>query len=474
MNITRHNCESFFLDYYEKTLSPVEVAEVLFFLEENPDLKEIFEGYEAIFLKQEKLNFPDKGSLKKKYKRVEMDLVLSSGINKTNYERFFIASMEGMLSKKQAQELNSFLDKHPELKKDFELFQKCKLTVEPISFDGKEQLKKETITVWNREEYFVRAIEKDLNAAEQEQLLSFLKKNPEYNKEFALFKKTILGSEVISFEFKSQLKKRERKPVIVPIFFRRNIYYAAAAAVLLFAGLFLFFGNNDKQATYLADKNISSGTKVLGGGSKEENGLSNRNTQIENEQEIKPENHREQTQLNSHKNLFVSNEQKVHTNEAKKEKGTDQPAFSEEEDEAVVLIIEKAQEKELILEQVENSAIAENTEMKTDSIVIASVQNEVVTSPPASPVILKKTEEYQTVAAFLNKKVRSVLGIEKSTECETSDKINLWDIAMVAKKGLQRIIGTNTLDVNKVCEGSGEVEYIFVAGNFEITKSAPK
>ena len=73
MNITRHNCESFFLDYYEKILSPVEVAEVLFFLEENPDLKEVFEEYEAVFLEYEKVNFPDRESLKKKYNREELD-----------------------------------------------------------------------------------------------------------------------------------------------------------------------------------------------------------------------------------------------------------------------------------------------------------------------------------------------------------------------------------------------------------------
>ena len=69
MNITRHNCESFFLDYYEKNLSPVEVAEVLFFLEENPELKEVFESYEAICLEHEKVNFPDKEALKKNIAR---------------------------------------------------------------------------------------------------------------------------------------------------------------------------------------------------------------------------------------------------------------------------------------------------------------------------------------------------------------------------------------------------------------------
>ena len=125
MNITKHNCESFFLDYYEKNLSPVEVAEVLFFLEENPEMKEIFEAYEAVFLEHEKINFPDKNSLKKKYSSEELDTVLSSEITKANSEQFFVAAAEGILLETQNQKLNAFLSQHPELKKEFDLFQRC-------------------------------------------------------------------------------------------------------------------------------------------------------------------------------------------------------------------------------------------------------------------------------------------------------------------------------------------------------------
>ncbi len=66
MKIDKHNCEAVFLDYYEKNLSPMEVAEMLFFLEENPEMKKVFENYEAIVLEHEKINFPDKESIKKK------------------------------------------------------------------------------------------------------------------------------------------------------------------------------------------------------------------------------------------------------------------------------------------------------------------------------------------------------------------------------------------------------------------------
>ena len=66
MTINRHNCEAFFLDYHEKNLSTVETAELLLFLEDNPDLKKQFEEYYRVILDLEKTQFPGKDKLKKK------------------------------------------------------------------------------------------------------------------------------------------------------------------------------------------------------------------------------------------------------------------------------------------------------------------------------------------------------------------------------------------------------------------------
>ena len=255
MMINKYNCEAVFLDYYEKNLSPVEVAEVLFFLEENPDLKEVFESYEAIVLEHEKVNFPDKEAIKKKYSAEEISAILSSDITRTNCEQFFIANAEGILSTKQKEKLNLFLLQYPELKKEHELFLQCRLSDEKISFEGKESLKKEFISKENREEYFVRSIENDLSLSEQKALNIFLGNNSEFKKEFELFSKAILPVEAISFEDKSSLKKRERKPVFVSIFSQRTTYYAAAAAILLLVGLFFIFKNDGSEKQMLADKN---------------------------------------------------------------------------------------------------------------------------------------------------------------------------------------------------------------------------
>ena len=71
MNINRHNYESFFLDYYEKKLSAVDVAELLIFLEKNYDLKDVFEEYENVLLDKESFSFPEKEILKKNIVPVE-------------------------------------------------------------------------------------------------------------------------------------------------------------------------------------------------------------------------------------------------------------------------------------------------------------------------------------------------------------------------------------------------------------------
>ena len=46
---------------------------------------------------------------------------------------------------------------------------------------------------------------------------------------------------------------------------------------------------------------------------------------------------------------------------------------------------------------------------------------------------------------------------------------------MAAKNGVQKVMGTKAVDVNKICDGTGDkVEYVFVAGNFAISKSMSK
>lgn len=460
MNIDRHNCEAFFLDYHEGNLSPVETGEVILFLEENPDLKEVFEEYENISLEQEKILFPGKDEMKKKYSAEGIEALLSSEVTADNCEQFFIAFAEGQLSSERISRLNIFLENNPSQKKEFELFKQAKLVVEKISFEEKESLKKSIITKENREEYFIRSAEKDLNRVEEEQLKLFLQINPEYKKEFELFAKTILTAEIISFENKSSLKKKERKPVFVSIFSQRATYYAAAAAILLLVGLFFIFKNDGTEKTFIADKTIpitiGTANKTVINVKKDNSQLTIQNSQ-ENSQ--KPE----AGSGNQNANVFVKNNSSIPVQQKSKEKKEEkqlQPIIFEDNNN---LVAEKENEKPKMMEQ---EVIAEKKQEPKKEEAINTNQT------VASVVAAKSKDDYQTIGAFARKKVRQVLGIKKS-ECAADDKITVWDLAMAGKKAIQNKIGTK-VDVTKVCDGKGESEYVFTAGNFAITKNASK
>lgn len=129
-------------------------------------------------------------------------------INKNNYEAFFLDYHEGNLAPQQVADLFLFVEQHPELQETFESFEN--LTLEDFSsvkFEDKASLKKE-ITLENKEEHFIRAIENTLNTDEKGLLDNFLKQYPQFLFEFELFQKTKLSPDTsIVFENKNEFKK---------------------------------------------------------------------------------------------------------------------------------------------------------------------------------------------------------------------------------------------------------------------------
>ncbi len=129
-------------------------------------------------------------------------------ININNYEAYFLDYHEGNLSPQQVADLYLFLSQHPELKKEFEEFEH--IVLEDFSapvFEHKDRLKK-NITVDNREEYFIRAVEGTLDTTELALLSNFLTTHPEFQIEFTLFQKTKLQADTtITFENKELLKQ---------------------------------------------------------------------------------------------------------------------------------------------------------------------------------------------------------------------------------------------------------------------------
>ncbi|MBN2175878.1 MAG: hypothetical protein JW731_17240 [Bacteroidales bacterium] len=142
MKINRENYEAYFLDYLEKNLPPELVAELMVFLEQNPDLKSELESFDNIRLEpEEAVRFEGKKVLLKKYlKRTE-------NISVENYEEMMVARLEGDLSSEQNEELNEFLAKNPAVKLEYNLLKHTFLIPLEIQFQDKESLKKKGIWV---------------------------------------------------------------------------------------------------------------------------------------------------------------------------------------------------------------------------------------------------------------------------------------------------------------------------------------
>jgi hypothetical protein len=142
MKINRENYEAYFLDYLENNLSPELVAELMVFLEDNPDLKSELESFENIQLEPENsIRFDGKKTLMKK------DLKRTENISGENYEEMMVARLEGDLTRDQNEEMNAFLAKNPALKLEYNLLKQTFLTAPEIQFEDKESLKKKGIWV---------------------------------------------------------------------------------------------------------------------------------------------------------------------------------------------------------------------------------------------------------------------------------------------------------------------------------------
>lgn len=205
MNINKHNYEAFFLDYHEGNLSPQEVAELLLFVEQNPELKEEFECFENITLDDlSSFTFEGKNALKKE-------------INTLNREEYFIGSVEKILNPAEQNLLTDFLKKNPQYISEFDLYQKTKISFEAnVLCPAKEELK-----------------------------------------EIAVYQNVRLVPDLsIVYENKEELKRKERR--VIPFYY----YVAAAAAVLLLFGLFNIFSDKPTEKEFADGKTNSKQSTV--------------------------------------------------------------------------------------------------------------------------------------------------------------------------------------------------------------------
>jgi hypothetical protein len=171
-------------------------------------------------------------------------------INKDNYEEYFLLYVDNELTPAEKASVEAFIEEHPGLKTELDMFLATRLDMEDVKMEGVEDLykydEKDLINGGNIEEFQVLSIDNELTNEEQEALDSFHKNHPEAASNFEWLKKTKLPVEEIAFPDKSSLYRTEKKPAsIISITWIR---YAAAAAVILLAGLF-WISNDSNEIT---------------------------------------------------------------------------------------------------------------------------------------------------------------------------------------------------------------------------------
>lgn len=130
MKITRDNYESFFMDYLEGNLHESMIDQFLDFLNQNPDLKEELHLFEEVNLPEEHVVFQKKQQLHK-----------SAADENRRLENTVVAYLEGDLDTDENKAFETYLAGHPELKKEYDLYAKTRLTPDSgIKYPEKRKL----------------------------------------------------------------------------------------------------------------------------------------------------------------------------------------------------------------------------------------------------------------------------------------------------------------------------------------------
>ncbi len=136
MNITRENYEAYIIDYLDGKLNPIQSAELMHFLSQNPDLEEEFNEFENIKISASQEMKLNKDELRRDFSDIKQ-------INDENFDEFCIANFEGDLNDQDESRLKEYLKKHPEKQKDFDLYSKIHLSPDySIKYSEKNSIRK--------------------------------------------------------------------------------------------------------------------------------------------------------------------------------------------------------------------------------------------------------------------------------------------------------------------------------------------
>lgn len=370
-------------------------------------------------------------------------------INKNNYEAFFLDYHEGNLSTEQVADVLLFVELHPELKEVFESFESIAIDgFERSEFKNKSSLKKIVLSANTHSEYalseidylLISSLEKTRTESESKQLRQLLKNNRIVAKDAILYAHTVLkpANEVI-FEGKERLKKK--KAILVPFYYS----IAIAASIALIIGVFYFNKMTTPKGNTIAETNKNITNKPI------------QAIQTENKTAIFTI---KKTNKSIHKNSIASNSItiKINTNNSIQQK---EPLFFDTTDTTIIpLQIDEQAILHASLSVVDTSNTTKNyTEIKNNIATIETSNNK---------------NDYLSIKELAAQKIKETLlenetGIQKNKK--TAKKLNGWDIAQFATKGISKIAGKKIVELTPNYNNNGDViSYALKAGKFEVSK----
>lgn len=169
-------------------------------------------------------------------------------INRNNYEEYFILYLDNELGLEEKNQVESFVQLHPDLKEELDLLLQYKFVPDNrIVFNGKEELLKQdqnnTIDPTNYDEWFTLYVDNELTSKEINAVDQFILDNPALKKELLLTQQTKLQPEVIAFENKESLYRKEERVGLAPL----NWWKVAAAVILLLGISFAIYSVANKK-----------------------------------------------------------------------------------------------------------------------------------------------------------------------------------------------------------------------------------
>ena len=140
MIIERSNYEIWLIDMLDGKLNELQTAELMSFLDSNPDLKEELDSLSSIRLDKASVNYAGKDLLKKS----------DAEIPDSQFELLCIAHLEHDLNNEQEKELEEIISRDPEKDKVFQLLNKTTLIPQDYNYKNKALLKRNSLTGWTK------------------------------------------------------------------------------------------------------------------------------------------------------------------------------------------------------------------------------------------------------------------------------------------------------------------------------------